>query len=68
MVLELVLSDASVAVMLKLFVLEAFKSTEAFQVPPPVVVATLGAAPPVMRMVELASAVPNTVIGLVVVE
>lgn len=67
-VAALTLPEASAAVMESMLVLEAVKSTEADQSPLPVVVAVEVEAPPVMEMVELASAVPYTLIGFVLVE
>lgn len=64
---ELVLPSPSVADTERVLAPEA-RPTEAFQFPEPLTVAELVPVPPVIFTVELASAVPEIVIGFVLVE
>jgi hypothetical protein len=65
---ELVLPAASMAVTMRVLVLEAVRSTEALQSPALVVLAVEVAEPPIIMMLESPSAVPPIMMGLVEVE
>lgn len=67
-VVALVLPTESTETTAKKFVLDAVRSTETLQLPDTSAVVLAMLAPPVITTVVVASAVPETIIGLVVVE